>query len=131
MTNVVVTEHTLKRPNAIFSEIVDRGENSIEFENITVGMVYPNAKKGIILGETDFKFLQDIIVARDEANNGSGWAEIIALIGKIAQCSDLIKLINHWNYLVMSGKLKELKWGGQLRKAHNTTTKRTQINVDQ
>ena len=50
---------------------MDRGDNAVEFENITVGMVYPNANKGSFLGETDLKSLQDIIVARDESNNGS------------------------------------------------------------
>ena len=108
-----------------------RGYNDIEFENIIVGMVYPNSKKGSILGENDLKLLQDIIFARDKANNGSGQAENIALIGEIAQCSDLIKCRNHWIYLVMSGKLKELKRGGRLRKAKNITTKRTQITVEQ
>ena len=85
---------------------MDRGYNVIEFENITVGMVYTNENKGSLLGETDLKFLQDIIVYRYKANNGSGRADIIALIGRIAQCSDLIKCRNPWNYLVMSGKLK-------------------------
>ena len=80
---------------------MDRGDNSIEFENITVGMVYPNTNKGSLLGETDLNFLQDIIVSRDKANNEAGQAEIIALIGEIAQCSYLIKCRNHWNYLVM------------------------------
>ena len=75
-------------------------------------MVYPNPKKGSLLEETDLKFLQDIIVAREKAKNGAGVAEIIALIGEIAQCFDLIKCRNHWNYLVMSGILKELKGGG-------------------
>ena len=93
-------------------------------------MVYPNTKKGSLLGETDLKFLQDIIVASEKANNKAGRSEIIELIGKIAQCSDLIKCRNHWNYLVISGKLKELKGGFRLRKAQNTTTKRTQITVD-
>ena len=72
MTNVVVPERTLKRSAAIFSEIMDRGDNTIEFENITVGMVYPNANKGSFLGETDLKFLQDIIVAKDKVNKGAG-----------------------------------------------------------
>ena len=94
-------------------------------------MVYPNAKKVSILGETDLDFLRYIIVARDEANNGAGRAEIISLIGEIVQCSDLIKCRNHCKYLVMSGKLKELKGGGRLRTAHNTTTESTQITVDQ
>ena len=58
-------------------------------------MVYPNANKGSILGETDLKSLQDIFVARDEENNEAGCTDIIALIGKIAQCSDLIKCSNH------------------------------------
>ena len=35
-------------------------------------MVYPNAKKVSLLGETDLKFLQDIIVAREKDNNGAG-----------------------------------------------------------
>ena len=68
--------------------------------------MFSNSKKGSLLGETDLEFLQDIIVARDTVNKGAGRAEIIALIGKIAQCSDLIKYNNNWNYLVMLGKLK-------------------------
>ena len=111
-TNVVVPYRTLKRSAAIFSEIMDRGYNAIEFESITVGMVYPNAKKGSLLGETDLKFLQYIIVARDKGNNGAGRADIIAPIGEIAQFSDLVKCINHWNSLVISGKFKEPKVGG-------------------
>ena len=112
LTNVAVPERTLKRPVVILSEIIDRGDNAIAFENIKLGMVYPKAKKGSLLGETDLKFLQGIIVARDKANNGAGRSEIIALIGDIAQCFDLIKCRNCWKYLVMSGKLKELKGGG-------------------
>ena len=131
LTNVVFPDRTLKRSAAIFTEIMDRGENAIDFENITVGMVYPNSEKVSLLGETDLKFLQDIIVDRDEANNGSGQSETIELIGEITQCSYPIKCRNRWNYLVMSGKLKELKGGGLLRKAQNTTTKRTQITVEQ
>ena len=51
---------------------MDIGDNAIDFGNITLGMVYPNANKGILLGETDLKFLQDIVVARDKANNKAG-----------------------------------------------------------
>ena len=51
MTNVLVPERTLKISAAIFIEIIDRGDNVIEFENITVVMVYPNAKKGSLLGK--------------------------------------------------------------------------------
>ena len=65
LTNVLVPERTLKRSAAVFSEIMDRGDNAIEFENITVGIVYPNANKLSPLGETYLRFLQDIIVARD------------------------------------------------------------------
>ena len=101
LTNIVVPERTLKSLASLFSEIMDRGDNAIEFESITVVMVYPNSNKGSIIGETNLKFLQYIIVARDEANNGAVQADIIAIIGEIAQCSDLIKCSNHWNYLVM------------------------------
>ena len=106
LTNVVFPERTLKRSAAIFSEIMDRGDNSIEFENITVLILNPSTNKGSLLGETDLKFLQDIIFVREEANNGSGRAEIITLIGEIAQYSDPIKFRDNWNYLVMSDKLK-------------------------
>ena len=94
-------------------------------------MVYPNAKKVSLFGETDLKYLQDIIVAGDKANNRSGRAEIITLIGDISQCSDIIKCINHWNYLVMSGQLKVKKGGGRLRKEQNPTKKIAQITVEQ
>ena len=90
LTNVVVPKGTLKGSAANFSEIMDRGDNVIEFEKITVGMVYPNSYKESILGETDLNFLRDVIVARYEANTGAGRAEIIALIGEISQYYDLI-----------------------------------------
>ena len=96
---------------------MNRGYNAIEIEKIKVGMVYPNARKGSLLGETDLYLLRHTIVSREKANNRSGRTEIIELIGNIAQCSDLIQCRNHWNYLVMLGKLKELKGGGRIRKA--------------
>ena len=34
LTNVVVPERTLKRSASIFNEIMDRGDNFIEFENL-------------------------------------------------------------------------------------------------
>ena len=34
LTNIVVSERTLKISAAIFSEIMDRGDNAIEFENL-------------------------------------------------------------------------------------------------
>ena len=83
LTNVVVPERTLKSSAVIFGEIVDRGDNAIEFEKITVVMVYPNANKRSLPGETYLKFLRDVIVARDKANNGAGRYEIITLIGDI------------------------------------------------
>ena len=57
-------------------------------------MVYTNTKKGSLFGETYLKFLIYIIVARDEANNRAGRADIIVLIGEISQCSNLIKCRN-------------------------------------
>ena len=95
LTNVVVPDCTLKGSAAIFSETMDRGDNDIEFENITAAMLYPNANKGSLLGESDLKLFPDIIVVRDKANNGAGRAEVIAIVGEIAKCSDLIKCRNH------------------------------------
>ena len=45
LTSVKVPQHSLESFADLFRGIMDRGDNAIEFENITVGMVYPKAKK--------------------------------------------------------------------------------------
>ena len=42
-----------------------------------------------------------------------------------------VKSLDHYKYLVNRGKIPGLKRGGQVVKAHPTTTKRIQINVTQ
>ena len=55
--------------------------------------------KHSLLNVEDIALLKDIIIHRDEANNGMGWKEAIELIGEISQCSNWITCVNHWNNL--------------------------------
>ena len=85
-----------------------------------------------LLSVEDIAFLKDIIIHRDEASNdGMGRKEAIKLIGETSQCFNWITCKYHWNNLVQSGKLKELKGGGKVVKAQQSTTKHTQITVEQ
>ena len=128
-SNVTVPQRTVKRAVAKMKKIIEDG---IEFEQITREMMYPPIKHTTkLLEEKDLKFLQEIIVARDDANNGMGRKEVITLIGDLVQCPDRIRCKNHWDYLVRHGTMKELKAGGRVKKAQTTTTKRTQITVEQ
>ena len=130
---VAIPTRTLERAVSKMRKIIS--EDDVSFEDITTDMTCPNnvtpLRTKSLIGETDLKFLQEIIISRDEANNGLGRKEVITLIGDMAQCPNHSTCQNHWNYLVRSGKMKELKAGGKVKKAQNTTTKRTQITVEQ
>ena len=123
---------TLDRYAKQFQSVLANNE-CLSFENITAQMLLSTRKlsKHSLLSVEDIAFLKDIIIHRDEANNGMGREEAIKLIGETSQCSNLITCTNHWNNLVRSGKLKELKGGGKVVKAQQSTTKRTQITVEQ
>jgi hypothetical protein len=74
--------------------------------------------------------LQKVIVARDERNNGMSRKEAVSLIAELGECNAK-KADNHFGWLVRTGKLKELKRGGRITKAQKTTTKRSQITMEQ
>ena len=83
------------------------------------------------MSEKDIAFLQDMSVARDEANNGMSRLEIVYLIKELTGVNEHKKAENCWDYLVKKGKMKYLKSGGRVYKAQATTTKRIKITVDQ
>jgi hypothetical protein len=131
---VSIPTRTIERAVSKMRKIIS--EDDVSFEDITTEMIYPytpvqRGQRKSLIGDNDLKFLQEIIISRDDANNGLGRSEVISLIGEMAQCPNKITCQNHWNYLVRSGKMKELKAGGKVNKAQNTTTKRTQITVEQ
>ena len=128
-----ISLQTLDRYAKQFQSVLANNECLASFENITAQMLLSTRKlsKRSLLSVEDIAFLKDIIIHRDEANNGMGRKEAIKLIGETSQCSNWITCTNHWNNLVRSGKLKELKGGGKVVKAQQSTTKRTQITVEQ
>ena len=83
------------------------------------------------MSEKDIAFLQDMYVARDEANNGMTRLEIVNLIKELSCVNEQKKAENGWDYLVRKGKMKYLKSGGRVYKSQATTTKRTAITVEQ
>ena len=68
-------------------------DNGIEFEHITREMMYPPTPKRHkkLLGEEDVKFLQYIIVSRNDVNNGMGRVEVVSLIEDLVQCPGRIR----------------------------------------
>jgi hypothetical protein len=57
--------------------------------------------------------------------------EAIRLIQELAQSSNYTKCENHFDYLIRAKKLKGLKQDGRVTTAQATTTKRSQIQVEQ
>ena len=99
-------------------------------EEITSNMIFKQ-RGGGIMSKHDIEFLQDMSVARDEANNGMTRLEIINLIKELTGVNEQKKAENCWDYLVKKGKMKYLKSGGRVKKAQSTMTKRTAIPVEQ
>ena len=87
---ITVPLRTIQRAVAKIRKIIE--DDNIKFEHITREMMYPPATKEHkkLLGEKDVKFMQDIFVSRDDANNGVGRKEVITLIGDLVQCPDHI-----------------------------------------
>ena len=74
------------------------------------------------------QFIQDVANARDNNNKGMPRKEIVNMIATM-QGVDLKTADNHYNYLVTSGKLLQLKRGGRVVSAQVTTTNRTAITT--
>ena len=65
----VIPDRTLTRHANNFRDIMH--EKKIAFEDISSAMIFRNKlQRQKILSDSDIQFLQDIAVARDEANNG-------------------------------------------------------------
>jgi hypothetical protein len=75
--------------------------------------------------------LSDIITYRDKMNRPMSRAEVINIVMEISGCVCRKKADNHYAYLVRKKLLKGLKRGGRVVSAQKTTTKRSQITVEQ
>ncbi|KAI2510833.1 hypothetical protein MHU86_3619 [Fragilaria crotonensis] len=107
--------------------------NGVSLPNVTREMVFSGvtASSTPLLSESDRKFLSDIAISRDLRNNGMTRSEMITTIMELAQCTSRTQAKNHFDYLVRAGYLDGLKRGGKVVTCQKTTTKRTQITMEQ
>ena len=135
---------TMRRhKTAAFQEAAS--QHSIPLSDVTCQMIFPKAEYAPLLTADDCKFLADIAVSRDLRNNGMTQAEVITMVIELSQCASrqqatnhydyLVRYrkqaTNHYDYLVRNRKLSGLKRGGKVVAAQKTTTKRSQITIEQ
>ena len=77
---------------------------------------------------SDRELLQHIAKSRDEMNRGMSRKEMIVLIAKLFGVP-YKTAENHFDYLIKSKQLNELKRGGRVVAAQATTTNRTAITT--
>lgn len=94
----------------------------------TKSKVDGRCEKSLLLVD-EVSFLQETIVERDTANNGMTRKEIITCIQFLCGCQ-FKAAENHYDYLIRTNKLPNLKGGGKTVIAQNTTTARSQIRVE-
>ena len=85
-TNLDVTIPTRAINRAVAKMRKMNEDGMISIEDITMKIMHPNERHKL-LGENNLNFLQDIIVSRDNVNNGMCRAEVITRIGNLVQCS--------------------------------------------
>ena len=73
-------------------------------------------------------YLQEVDKARNESNRGIPRKEMIQLISEIQSCP-IKTASNHYEWLVQTKKLPELKRGGRVVAAQPTTTNGTAITT--
>jgi len=93
-------------------------------------MIY-DEKETALLSPGEVEFLRRIIKSRDEINKGMERREVITLIMELKQTADRKKCENHYDFLIRKKRLPLLKRLGRVSTAQPTTTKRSQITVEQ
>ena len=109
-------------------------ENDVAVQEVTRDMIFGNIKgttSSSLLSKSDWKFISDIAISRDMRNNGMTRAEMITMIVELSEGASFQQAKNHYDYLVRSGHLKGLKRGGRVVTCQKTTTKRSQITMEQ
>ena len=87
-------------------------------------------KNKLTLSVPHRKRLLQVIQTRDAKNDGMTRKEVLNVIQDISGCSQKAA-DNHLCYLVKNKKLPELKRSGQVVKAQQTTTSRSQVHIEQ
>jgi hypothetical protein len=108
--------------------------NDVAVQEVTRDMIFGDTEAtrlSSLLSESDWKFISDIAISRDMRNNGMTRAEMITMIVELSQGASFKQAKNHYEYLVRTGHLKGLKRGGRVVTCQKTTTKRSQITMEQ
>ena len=84
---------------------------------------------GSVTSADDHKFLQGLAVARDNGNAGMSRKEMVAIIADMKGVH-LRTAENHYDHLIRTKKLSQLKNNGRVIRAQPTTTNRTAITTE-
>lgn len=122
-----VPRGTVTRMCSTFQEAAKA--NNVPLESVSRQMVYKGHDS--LLTAEDIAFLQEVVKYRDEANNGMGRDEVVSLIMELKQTTNRKQCQNHYDYLIRKKVFTDLKRFGRVTKAQATTTKRSQITVEQ
>ena len=97
LTDSNIPECTLRRLVPTFSGILKK---YVRFKDITIGMVYPlQADDCVLLPLSDGSFLKQIIIERDNANDGIRRLDVISIIVQMSQCKYRGTCAYHCNYI--------------------------------
>jgi len=76
----------------------------VGYKPITLDNVFP-LKKNALLSNQQVEFLQDVIVKRDQTNNGIDRKECIEIIAELGRVGKTKTAENHLDYLIREGRL--------------------------
>ncbi len=79
----------------------------------------------------DQEEIQEIIRFRDKNNNGMSRKEVISTIMEMISSSKFAKAGKNLEFLIATNRFPELKRGGRTMSLQKTTTKRSQITIEQ
>jgi len=108
-------------------------EKNLPLERLYRDDIFPKSRGGGkgLLDENEIELLAQTFIYRDKANLSMSRNEAISLVMEMAQTTDRGAAENHFDYLVRMERLIGVKNHGRTAKAQATTTKRSQITVDQ
>lgn len=126
---ILIPRQTLESRYAKYmADMVDDVDALDKFDR-KKAMEEPSGVKSSLTTAADVKFLQSLAVTRDNRNDGMPRKEMISIISELKSVT-MKKAANHYEYLVRSKRLNQLKNDGRVVTAQATTTNRTAITTE-
>ena len=120
-----IPRQTLERHYRKFQDVA--AELGEDLSDLTSDMVFQQPwRRKPLLDDEDVQFLSNTISYHDQANTGMTRSEIVSLMMELKQIGgpkNWKKCVDHFDYLIRSKKLPDLKMGGRVVAAQATTTK--------